>query len=92
MCFCLNFDPAAILDLLNKCQDSALALLRQHPLGSTDDEGDPFWSGVRRPPTPLKLDSFNASHREFVWWAAVLRAGVYGIDVPRCAVPFISEY
>lgn len=64
-------------------QDPAEDLLKQHPLGSTDDEGDPFWSGVRRPPTPLKLDSASTMHREFVWWASVLRAEVYGLDVPR---------
>lgn len=64
-------------------QDSAQDLLKQHPVGSTDDEGDPFWTGVRRPPSPLKLDSVNVLHREFVWWASVLRAGVYGVDVPR---------
>lgn len=64
-------------------KDSAEELLKQHPLGSTDDEGDPFWTGVRRPPSPLKLDSANLLHREFVWWASVLRAGVYGVEVPR---------
>ncbi|CAN0515265.1 unnamed protein product, partial [Ectocarpus sp. 12 AP-2014] len=63
--------------------NSAEELLKQHPLGSTDDEGDPFWTGVRRPPSPLKLDSANLLHREFVWWASVLRAGVYGVEVPR---------
>lgn len=67
----------------NERQESAEELLRQHPVGSTDDEGDPFWSGVRRPPVPLKLDSASVLHREFVWWASVLRAGVYGLDVPR---------
>ncbi|CAN0083610.1 unnamed protein product, partial [Discosporangium mesarthrocarpum] len=63
--------------------ESAEALLAQHPLGSTDDEGDPFWGGVRRPPLPLTLDSSNPLHREFVWWAAVLRAHIYGVKVPR---------
>lgn len=64
-------------------QEAPEALLTQHPPGSTDEEGDPFWVGVKRPPIPLKLDSSNVMHREFVWWGAVLRAGVYGIAVPR---------
>ncbi|KAG5185600.1 hypothetical protein JKP88DRAFT_268262 [Tribonema minus] len=101
-------------------------LMAQHPLDSVDEEGDPFWTGARRPPRAPALDSRQPSHssnhverlrkwltadassasapppplshsatltaraaaprarpREFVWWAAVLRARVYGIPIPR---------
>lgn len=78
-----TYDDTIFLFFIFAGQDSAEELLKQHPVGSTDDEGDPFWSGTRRPPSPLKLDSANLLHREFVWWASVLRAGVYGLDVPR---------
>ncbi|CAM9606363.1 unnamed protein product, partial [Sphacelaria rigidula] len=63
-------------------QEAAEKLLAQHPPGSVDDEGDPFWGGVKRPPSPLRLDSSNVLHRKFVWWAAFRRADVYGIGVP----------
>lgn len=63
-------------------RDSALELLEQHPPGSLDEHGDAFWTGARRPPEALLLDSRQATHREFIWWSAVLRARVYGLPVP----------
>ena len=35
--------------------DSILKLLSQHPIGSLDEDGEPFWSGSRKPPTVLKF-------------------------------------
>jgi ubiquitin-activating enzyme E1 len=65
--------------------DGVTELLEQHPLDSLDEDGTPFWGGAttRRCPRPLSLQSGDVSHREFVWWAAFLRAEVYGIPVPR---------
>ena len=62
-------------------------LIQKHPIDSLDDDGQPFWSGTRRPPTPLKfipLDSeddevsaqqviINERIAEFVSAAARLR-------------------
>ncbi|KAI2509772.1 ThiF family [Fragilaria crotonensis] len=33
------------------------AILRQHPLGSLDDDEEPFWTGARRAPMPLRYDA-----------------------------------
>ena len=37
-------------------QDSIAELLREHPPDDVDEEGLPFWSGVRRLPTLPTLD------------------------------------
>jgi ubiquitin-activating enzyme E1 len=77
---CLNWAKAQFHTLFTAEID---ALMKEHPLGSLDDEGDPFWTGARRPPTAQQLDSRIPAHRQFVWWAAVLRARVYGVPVVR---------
>jgi Dinucleotide-utilizing enzymes involved in molybdopterin and thiamine biosynthesis family 2 len=69
--------------------DAFHALLKQHPIDSLDDEGVPFWSGSRRPPTPLKyLDDspnpeemrINESIVDFVRCASRLRIETYLSD------------
>jgi ubiquitin-activating enzyme E1 len=77
---CLNWAKAQFHTLFTAEIDG---LMKEHPLGSLDDEGDPFWTGARRPPTAQQLDSRIPAHRQFVWWAAVLRARVYGVPVVR---------
>lgn len=62
-------------------------LLQEHPPGSLDDEGEPFWSGTRRVPkvlsySKLKNDSeeddiVNKSIVDFVRYAARLRMETY---------------
>eukprot|EP00977_Amphora_coffeiformis_P015741 scaffold4707_cov164-Amphora_coffeaeformis.AAC.15 len=61
-------------------------LLEEHPLDSRDDDGELFWSGSRRPPSPLKYVSFptnteeevaNANLVDFVQNAARLRLECY---------------
>ncbi|CAM9431308.1 unnamed protein product [Chrysoparadoxa australica] len=64
-------------------QADVVALLTQHPLDSVDEEGDPFWTGTRRPPKAVLLNSQAPEHRQFVWWAGMLRAEVYGISPPQ---------
>jgi ubiquitin-activating enzyme E1 len=69
--------------------DAFCDLLKQHPIDSLDDEGIPFWSGSRRPPTPLKYvdDSMkpeemkiNESIIDFVRCASRLRIETYLTD------------
>jgi ubiquitin-activating enzyme E1 len=64
--------------------DAVYELLREHPLDSRDEDGDPFWSGTRKVPQPIRfshtLDSedtsmiaANENLMEFVQAAARLR-------------------
>ena len=57
-------------------------LIEEHPLDSKDEDGEPFWSGTRRPPKALLLDVepvdseqdlVNKSLLDFVKGAARLR-------------------
>ena len=61
-------------------------LLGEHPLDSRDDDGELFWSGSRRPPSPLKYlsspkspeeEAVNANLVDFVRNAARLRLECY---------------
>ncbi|GKY95427.1 hypothetical protein MPSEU_000504200 [Mayamaea pseudoterrestris] len=62
---------------------SALDLIVKHPLDSVDEDGEPFWTGIRRPPMPMlyreavedddKQSYVNANLIQFVKAAARLR-------------------
>ena len=62
-------------------------LLRQHPLDSVDDDGEPFWTGTRRAPSPLLFEDgtdiseqavkINDNLIDFVRFAARLRIEAY---------------
>lgn len=54
-------------------------LLHNFPVDSLTSSGNPFWSGAKRPPSPLDFDASDALHMDFVKGAAVLRALNYGI-------------
>jgi len=58
-------------------------LLHNFPPDSTTDEGAPFWSGSKRPPTPLKFDRNDPLHINFILAAANLRAFNYHIPQSR---------
>jgi ubiquitin-activating enzyme E1 len=55
-------------------------LLYNFPKHSTTSSGQPFWSGPKRAPDPLKFDSSNPTHYSFVEAAASLHAFNYGIN------------
>ncbi|BCR90544.1 E1 ubiquitin-activating protein ubaA [Aspergillus chevalieri] len=57
-------------------------LLYNFPKDSKTSTGQPFWSGPKRAPTPLKFDSTNPTHFGFVVAAANLHAFNYGIKNP----------
>merc|ERR1719421_377837 len=54
-------------------------LLHNFPLDMTTSSGAPFWSGPKRPPTPLQFTSENELHVDFILAAANLRAFNYGL-------------
>lgn len=57
-------------------------LLFNFPLDMVTSQGDPFWSGAKRPPTPIVFDQKDSLHLAFVRSSAKLRAFNYGIEVP----------
>lgn len=57
-------------------------LLYNFPRDSQTSTGQPFWSGPKRAPTPLKFDSTNPTHFGFIVAAANLHAFNYGIKNP----------
>jgi hypothetical protein len=48
---------------------------QDYALDSTDEEGEPFWGGSRRVPTPLTFDPTDSLHMDFVVAAALLKVG-----------------
>jgi ubiquitin-activating enzyme E1 len=57
-------------------------LLYNFPRDSKTSSGQPFWSGPKRAPTPLKFDSSNPTHLAFIVAGANLHAFNYGIKNP----------
>ncbi|GAM34828.1 ubiquitin activating enzyme [Talaromyces pinophilus] len=57
-------------------------LLYNFPRDSVTSSGQPFWSGPKRAPTPLKFDSSNPTHLGFIIAGANLHAFNYGIKPP----------
>lgn len=57
-------------------------LLYNFPRDSKTSSGQPFWSGPKRAPTPLKFDSTSPTHLGFVIAGANLHAFNYGIKNP----------
>ena len=55
-------------------------LLYNFPKDSATSSGQPFWSGPKRAPDPLKFDSTNPTHFTFVEAAANLHAFNYNIN------------
>ena len=71
--------------------DTINNLLMKHPVHSLDEDGEPFWSGTRRTPTPLEYDSnddiasetkqkINQNLIDFVRFAARLRIESYNTE------------
>ena len=54
-------------------------LLYNFPLDHVDSNGVHFWSGAKRPPTPLAFDAKNDLHLDFVVAGAYLRAYTLGL-------------
>ena len=61
---------------------SITSLCRQFPADHLTENGEPFWGGTRRRPTPTTFDDSQPSHVEFVATAARLRAKTLGMAPP----------
>ncbi|OQD76485.1 hypothetical protein PENDEC_c004G05876 [Penicillium decumbens] len=66
-------------------------LLYNFPKDSKTSSGQPFWSGPKRAPTPLKFDSSNPTHLNFVIAGANLHAFNYGIKNPGVDKSYYSK-
>jgi ubiquitin-activating enzyme E1 len=55
-------------------RNTILQLLHNFPLDAKTSTGAPFWSGPKRPPTPLEFNPDNPTHIKFVIAAANLIA------------------
>jgi len=78
----LSFDDCIIWarHQFEKNYNHAIAqLLYNFPKDSTTGSGQPFWSGPKRAPDPLKFDPSNETHFTYVEAAAILHAFNYGI-------------
>ena len=61
---------------------SIRALCQQFPADHSTEEGQPFWGGTRRRPTPATFDPTDAGHVDFIIAAARLRARALGLTPP----------
>jgi ubiquitin-activating enzyme E1 len=57
-------------------------LLFNFPLDRLTSSGTPFWSGAKKPPTPVEFDPTDPLHAEFIVSVANMRASVY--QIPLC--------
>jgi ubiquitin-activating enzyme E1 len=79
----LSFDDCIIwarLQFEKQYNNAIQQLLYNFPKDSVSSSGQPFWSGPKRAPKPLKFDPSNEMHFGFVVAAANLHAFNYGIN------------
>lgn len=69
----------ARLEFETKFNHDVNQLLYNFPKDAKTSNGEPFWSGPKRAPTPLKFDINNNDHFDFIVSAANLRAFNYGL-------------
>jgi ubiquitin-activating enzyme E1 len=77
-----NFDDCiewARMQFEKQYNNAIQQLLYNFPKDSKTSSGQPFWSGPKRAPDPLKFDPNNPTHYGFVIAGANLRAFNYGI-------------
>eukprot|EP01063_Lacrimia_lanifica_P031634 TRINITY_DN5260_c0_g1_i1.p1 TRINITY_DN5260_c0_g1~~TRINITY_DN5260_c0_g1_i1.p1 ORF type:complete len:1052 (+),score=491.14 TRINITY_DN5260_c0_g1_i1:62-3157(+) len=66
-------------------------LLHNFPLDQTTTSGEPFWSGAKRPPQVIEFSPNDATHCEFVYHAAMLRAFNYNIK-PTAGIVEVATF
>jgi ubiquitin-activating enzyme E1 len=79
----LSFEDCIIwarLQFEKQYNNAIQQLLYNFPKDSVSSSGQPFWSGPKRAPDPLKFDPKNEMHFGFVVAAANLHAFNYGIN------------
>lgn len=83
----LNEKPSSFEDCIRwariefekKFNHDVKQLLYNFPTDAKTSNGEPFWSGPKRAPTPLVFDINNEDHFDFIVGAANLRAFNYGL-------------
>jgi ubiquitin-activating enzyme E1 len=79
----MSFDDCIIwarLQFESLYNNSIQQLLYSFPKDAKTSSGEPFWSGPKRAPEPLKFDINNSDHFVFVEAAAALHAFNYNIS------------
>lgn len=79
-----NFEDCvkwARLEFEKKFGHDIKQLLYNFPADAKTSNGEPFWSGSKRAPTPLTFDFNDQNHLDFIVGGASLRAFNYGIPV-----------
>lgn len=71
----------ARLEFEKKFNHDIKQLLYNFPADAKTSNGEPFWSGAKRAPTPLVFDFNDSNHLDFVVGGASLRAFNYDIPV-----------
>jgi len=61
--------------------NSIRQLLHNFPPEHTNNDGSPFWSGIKRQPAPVAFDAADPTCLAFVSAAASLRAMVFGLKL-----------
>ncbi|CCG25738.1 Uba1 ubiquitin-activating enzyme [Candida orthopsilosis Co 90-125] len=69
----------ARLEFETKFNHEIKQLLYNFPHDAKTSTGEPFWSGPKRAPTPLKFDVNNKDHLDFIIGGANLLAFIYGL-------------
>ena len=75
---CVEVARLSFEDLFNH---SIANLLHIFPADHKDKEGQPFWSGPKRAPSPIAFDASDPLHVHFVTAAANLIA--YNLSIPQ---------
>lgn len=78
-----NCVSLARLDFEKKFNNDIKQLLHMFPSDAKDKEGNPFWSGPKRCPTPIDFDVNDPTHLLFVTSGANLYADNIGIPAVR---------
>ncbi|KAF2199069.1 ubiquitin-activating enzyme E1 [Delitschia confertaspora ATCC 74209] len=79
----LTFDDCIIwarMQFEKQYNNAIQQLLYNFPKDQTTSSGQPFWSGPKRAPDPIKFDPSNPTHFGFVEAGANLHAFNYGIN------------
>ena len=86
-----NFSSLASQGSLHSCVEIARQLFQEifsknikqllysFPFYFKNDQGQLFWSGPKRPPTPLKFDPNDSTHMSFIFAATNIMCVIVGI-------------
>jgi ubiquitin-activating enzyme E1 len=67
-------------------------LLHNIPIDKLNENGTPFWSGAKKPPTPAEFGKDAELHYDFIFHTAALLAEAYGVEgLDRLAPEYIMS-